>query len=164
MRIQPTNIPDCVVIQYKPFYDDRGIFCESFKQSAIPWFKPAQSNYSFSRKGVLRGLHRTPYAKLVTCVHGSVFDVCVDLRENSPTYKQHFGLTLSYDKALYIPPYCGHGFLAIEDSIVVYHQDEEYNASKDETYCMTSYEIPWPIQPQIISNKDMRACEDIYDQ
>lgn len=39
----------------------------------------------------------------------SVFDVCVDLRENSPTYKQHFGLTLSYDKALYIPPYCGHG-------------------------------------------------------
>lgn len=159
MQIQPTNIPDCVVIQYKPFYDDRGIFCELFKQSTIPWFKPAQSNYSFSKKGVLRGLHRTPYAKLVTCVSGSVFDVCVDLRKNSPTYKQHFSVTLSQDTALYIPSYCGHGFLAIQDSIVIYYQNEEYSHQTDETYCYKSYNIPWPLlSDPIISKKDSNVC------
>lgn len=158
MRIQPTNIPDCVVIQYKPFYDDRGVFCELFKQSTTPWFKPAQSNYSFSKKGVLRGLHRTPYAKLVTCVSGSVFDVCVDLRENSPTYKQHFSITLSPGTALYIPSYCGHGFCTIEDSTVVYYQDGEYNSSTDEVFCYDNYNIDWPYRPRYTSDKDNNAC------
>jgi dTDP-4-dehydrorhamnose 3,5-epimerase len=160
MQIQSTNIPDCVVVQYKPFYDNRGIFCELFKQSVIPWFKPAQSNYSFSKKGVLRGLHRTPYAKLVTCVHGSVFDVCVDLRENSHTYGQHFGITLSSDKALYIPSYCGHAFLAMEDSIVIYYQDGEYNSSTDETFCYKNYKIEWPDTPIYLSHKDSVGCDE----
>lgn len=162
MQIQPTNIPDCVVIQYKPFYDDRGIFCELFKQSTLPWFKPAQSNYSFSKKGVLRGLHRTPYAKLVTCVSGSVFDVCLDLRATSSTYQQYYSTALSADNhyALYIPPYCAHGFLATEDSIVIYYQDAEYNIFADETFCYANFGINWPIcDIKIISEKDTMACK-----
>lgn len=164
MQVQKTNIPDCVVVQYKPFYDDRGVFCELFKQSLIPWFKPVQSNYSFSKNGVLRGIHRTPYAKLVTCVHGSVFDVCVDLRENSPTYRQHFSITLSPGLALYIPPYCGHGFLATEDSLIIYYQDGEYNHKIDETYCYAKFNIEWPAWPVKLSGKDTASCESLDDK
>jgi len=165
MKVQPSNIADCVTIQYQPFYDNRGVFCELFKESDLPWFKPTQSNYSISKKGVLRGLHRTPYAKLVTCVYGSVYDVCVDLRENSHTYKQHFSTVLSENNhiALYIPPYCGHGFLATKDSIVVYYQNGEYDNQTDETYCYASFGIMWPIQPQILSTKDITSCESLND-
>ena len=166
MKIQPSNIADCVTIQYQPFYDNRGIFCELFKESTLAWFKPTQSNYSFSKKGVLRGLHRTPYAKLVTCVYGSVFDVCVDLRENSNTYKQYYSTTLSANNhiALYIPPYCGHGFLAIKNSIVIYYQDGEYNHQIDETYCYSNFDIIWPIQPKILSIKDTTSCDQSDDK
>lgn len=165
IQAKPTNVPDCFTIQRQPYYDNRGVFCELFKQSNLPWFKPTQSNYSLSKKGVLRGLHRTPYAKLVTCVYGSVFDVCVDLREKSSTYQQHFSTILSEDNhlALYIPPYCGHGFLAIKDSIVIYYQDNEYNLHTDETFCYTGFGIDWPIcDPKTISEKDAVACNEQY--
>jgi dTDP-4-dehydrorhamnose 3,5-epimerase len=161
MQMNPTNIPDCVAVQYQPYNDNRGVFCEIFKQSGLPWFKPTQSNYSFSKKGVLRGLHRTPYAKLVTCVYGSVFDVCVDLRENSNTYEQYFSTVLSENNhmALYIPPYCGHGFLALQDSIVIYQQSQEHDVKTDETYCYKNFNIVWPIcSPLILSNKDSNVC------
>jgi len=111
-------------------------------------------------------LHRTPYAKLVTCIYGSVFDVCVDLRENSKTYKHHFSTTLSETNhmALYIPPYCGHGFLATIDSIVVYYQDKEYDNKTDDTYCYANFNIMWPMQPQVLSSKDMSLCESPDDK
>ena len=160
MIIHDTIISDCLWIEPKQFDDNRGIFSEIFKQSALPSFKPKQSNYSFSKKGVLRGIHRTPYAKLVTCVHGTVYDVCVDLRENSPTHGQHFGICLSQTvlNSLYIPPYCGHGFLALEDSILVYQQTEEYDPNKDQAYCWKNYNINWPMEPSIISRKDENIC------
>ena len=64
IKLHSTIIPDCVWIEPKKFEDNRGIFCETFKSSFLPHFKPVQTNYSFSKKGVLRGVHRTPYAKL----------------------------------------------------------------------------------------------------
>lgn len=160
--INHTYIGECVWIDTNPFDDNRGIFAEIFKQSWLPSFKSAQMNYSFSTKGVLRGIHRTPYAKLVTCVKGTVYDVCVDLREDSLTYQQHFGIYLSENvlNSLYIPPYCGHGFLALEDSILVYQQDSEYDKIKDETYCYKNFNINWPIEPLIISNKDTNICNE----
>jgi dTDP-4-dehydrorhamnose 3,5-epimerase len=164
MQINFTHIENCVWIQPQLHNDNRGVFCEIFKHSFLEKFIPAQSNYSFSKKGVLRGIHRTPYAKLVTCVKGSVYDVCVDLRPNSKTYNQYFSINLqdSLLNSLYIPPYCGHGFLATEDSILVYQQDQEYNQQLDESYCWKQYNIQWPNTPLIISTKDIDSCNDTH--
>jgi dTDP-4-dehydrorhamnose 3,5-epimerase len=160
IQIQPTIIPDCVVLKPDIYRDERGIFTEIYKGSILSKFKPVQSNCSISKLGVLRGIHRTPYAKLVTCVKGKIYDVCVDLRSDSNTYKQAFGIELNSSNlmSLYIPPYCGHGFLAMEDSVVIYHQNQEYHPSLDETYCYKNYNVSWPIVPSIISDKDAKCC------
>ena len=162
MNIYKRYIPDCLELEPVQFRDDRGIFSEVFKSSYLPHFKPVQTNYSFSKKGTLRGVHRTPYAKLVTCVQGNVYDVCVDLRPESSTYQQHYGAFLHEVtlNSLYIPPYCGHVFVAITDCVLVYQQDAEYNKSTDEVYCYEQYNINWPITPKIISDKDKNSCYD----
>lgn len=156
-----TYIQDCFWIKPDIFRDHRGIFSEIFKYSASePSFKPVQSNYSFSKNGTLRGIHRTPYAKYVTCVRGRVYDVCVDLRPDSSTYEQYFGIILdSYQlNSIYIPPFCGHAFLAIEDSLLIYQQNQEYDPKLDETFCYKNYNINWPIPISIISQKDSQIC------
>lgn len=141
--------------------DSRGVFSEIFKNSHIKDpFKIAQVNYSFSKKGVLRGIHRAPYAKYVTCVQGEVYDVCVDLRTDSPTYKQYFGVVLDAKKlnSIFIPSFCGHAFIAAVDSIVLYQQGDIYNPDTDEAFCYKDFDIKWPINPEIISNKDKVSC------
>jgi len=157
-----THIQNCFWIQPKIFEDDRGLFSEIFQISSVePLFSTAQSNYSFSKKGVLRGIHRTPYAKYVTCVKGTVYDVCVDLRPNSKTYNQYFGIYLSDHalNSLYIPPFCGHGFLALEDSVLIYQQNQEYDPDLDETFCYKQYNIHWPIAIEIVSQRDSVVCQ-----
>lgn len=163
MIINRTNIDGCVHLVNKNFSDNRGVFCEFFRSSNFA-FKNPQINYSHSHKNVLRGIHRTPYAKLVTCVYGSVHDVCVDLRIDSPTYGKYFSIILSSNhfNSILIPPYCGHGFLALENSIVLYCQGDEYDSKQDQTYCYKSFGIDWPItQDILISDKDSAICEDI---
>ena len=157
-----THIDNCFWIEPTVFKDHRGTFCEIFKNShSDTSFKPAQSNYSSSKKGTLRGIHRTPYAKYVTCVSGSVYDVCVDLRPTSKTYGQYFGIELTGSKfnSLYIPEFCGHAFLALEDCVLIYQQNHEYNSKLDQTYCYKNYNIEWPEEPTIISDKDSNICK-----
>jgi dTDP-4-dehydrorhamnose 3,5-epimerase len=161
MKKHNTHIDNCFWIEPDMFEDHRGIFSEIFKNSSTEHlFKPLQSNYSFSKKGVLRGIHRTPYAKYVTCVKGTVYDVCVDLRPHSKTHNQHFGICLSEVvlNSLYIPPFCGHAFLALEDSILIYQQNQEYNPKLDEAYCYKDYDIKWPSEIIYISDKDKNIC------
>ena len=156
MKIQTTKIIDCLVYEPNLFEDKRGIFSELYKTTTHN-VNIKQINYSYSHTGVVRGLHRTPYAKLVTCVKGKVFDVCLDLRESSPTYKQWFGIDLSETNLnqLYIPPYCAHGFYAYESSILIYGQTDVYNKEQDETYCFSDFGVKWPVDgPYIISDKD----------
>lgn len=167
MNKYDTNIQKCFWIEPKIFQDHRGIFSEIFKNSSSePLFKSVQSNYSFSKKGVLRGVHRTPYAKYITCIHGEIYDVCVDLRPTSPTYEQHFGIFLNSNKltSLYIPPFCGHAFLALTDSVLVYQQEQEYDPKLDETFCYKNYNIHWPYERLsnsfIVSEKDKNACNE----
>jgi dTDP-4-dehydrorhamnose 3,5-epimerase len=167
IQIDKTHINDCFVIKYNQFQDHRGHFSELYKASELSLFKPIQSNYSFSKKNVLRGIHRTPYAKLVSCIHGAVFDVCVDLREDSSTYLQYYSIELNpeYHNSIYIPPYCGHGFLALKDGIVIYYQDQEYNQLTDETYCYKNFNIKWPSinhESISISSKDIGSCNEKY--
>ena len=158
-----TKINNCFIIQNTTNADNRGFFRELYKESILSYrFK--QTNCSYSRAGVMRGIHRTPYAKLVTCLSGSIYDVCVDLRINSPTYKQHVGIYLTDQNlySLFIPEYCGHAFYAVKDSVVIYHQTEEYNKRFDETYCYRSFNIDWPINNKntIISDRDKNNCYD----
>lgn len=158
--IENTKITDCALLKPDLYRDHRGVFTEIYKRSIFDKFQPVQTNCSISKLGVLRGIHRTPYAKLVTCISGSIYDVCVDLRPDSDTYRQAFGIELNSSNlfSLYIPPYCGHAFLALEDSVVLYHQDGEYDKTLDETYCYKHFDIQWPKQPLIISNKDLDIC------
>jgi dTDP-4-dehydrorhamnose 3,5-epimerase len=103
-----THINDCYYYSPSIHTDHRGLFLEAYKASEFANFLPSQTNCSISKKGTLRGIHRTPYAKLVTCVKGKIYDVCIDLRPDSKTYNQYFSIYLDdiSFQSLYIPPYC----------------------------------------------------------
>ena len=137
MNIVKTDIPDLIVLEPKVFSDERGFFMESYNQ--IEFEKAigrhvnfVQDNHSKSSKGVLRGLHYqlAPYAqaKLVRCVVGQVFDVAVDLRKNSPTFKKWFGITLSAEnkRQLWIPEGFAHGFLVTSDEAEFIYKTTNY--------------------------------------
>jgi dTDP-4-dehydrorhamnose 3,5-epimerase len=159
MEINKTHINDCYWTKPDQFIDHRGVFSEIYKTTELN-FESKQSNYSFSKKGTIRGIHCTPYAKYITCVSGEIYDVCVDLRKNSTTHKQYFGIILNGLNlySLYIPPFCGHAFLSMADSIVIYQQTDIYQDKKDYTFCYCDYNIQWPFEPYIISDKDKDVC------
>jgi dTDP-4-dehydrorhamnose 3,5-epimerase len=131
-----------------------------FSHKHLPQFKVAQINCSVSQKNVIRGLHVAPFARLVYCVKGQVFDVVADVRKDSKTYLQYDSVILSghNQKSIFIPPFCAHGFLAMEDeSIVVYAQDSTYDpkveVSVNHADPKLNIKWPWPI----LSEKDKNA-------
>lgn len=165
IKISNTTINDCVVLTPDIHKDERGVFAEMYKRCAFPQFVPFQSNYSKSSIGTIRGIHQTPYAKLVTCVSGKVYDVCVDLRPESETYNQYFGVNLTADnlQSLYIPPNCGHAFFATTDCVLYYQQDSVYDPDHDFGFCWCdpTFNIIWPVtKPTVISNRDKTSCKD----
>jgi len=153
-------IDDLRIYDLKKFHDDRGFFCELHNQYKNK-FAVQQINQSFSKKGTLRGIHCTPFWKLITCIKGKVLDVCVDLRSKSKTYLQHYSVELSEDnnKQVYIPGFCGHAFLALEDSLIVYSQGDVYNPIVESSYRFDdpAFKIDWPKMDYIISDKDLKA-------
>ena len=155
-----TNVKDCVIIEPNLFSDQRGVFSEIYKLSNN-LFDCKQVNYSFSKKGTLRGMHKAPYSKLITCIEGEIFDVCLDLREDSPTYLKYFGTKLNPRsmRQLYIPENCAHGFYSTTDSVVIYLQNSEYDPQKDVGVCYKNYNIAWPETPSIISERDSSVCQ-----
>lgn len=162
--IRSTNIKDCYLIYPDTFGDHRGIFSEIYKSNLYTFMPPIQQlNYSSSKKGTLRGIHKTPYGKLITCVQGSILDVCVDLRPDSQTYNQHISFNLNESNLfqVYIPPYCGHAFYALSDCTVIYAQDAIYTKYQDETFCYKNFSIAWPEKPIFISDRDEGACNEI---
>ena len=151
--------------------DDRGLFREWFRfaesriSDGAP-FKVMQSNVSLSNKGVLRGIHyslaREGQGKWVTCVSGSIWDVVVDIRPSSSTYKKWIGIHLNAHSgdSIYISPGLGHGFMALEDNTVVtylltspYSPNDEFEISPIDL----DLGISWPIKDAILSQKDARA-------
>ena len=161
------SIPDVVLVEPKILPDDRGFFMEAFKASD---FKQAnipahflQDNFSFSRKHVLRGLHyqKNPHAqgKLVLTLKGCVWDVAVDLRRTSPTFKQWVAAELSdaNHAMLYIPPGFAHGFVALTDDVhLLYKCTAEYNPQSDAGIRWNDPDIAiaWPVADPILSPKD----------
>ncbi len=172
MKFTALAIPDVILIEPKVFGDERGFFYESFNQKDFedatglsPDF--VQDNHSKSVKGVLRGLHYQlpPKAqvKLVRVAEGEVFDVAVDIRENSPTYGQWIGETLSAEnkKQLWIPEGFAHGFLTLSETAEFLYKTSDYYEPEYERSIIWNDEeiaIQWPanIVPQL-SGKDLIA-------
>lgn len=154
----------------KVFYDDRGFFLESYKKTEFEEnginIDFLQDNYSKSKKGVLRGLHyqSSPksQAKLVRCIKGSIFDVAVDLRKNSPTFGQWAGEILTEEnmKMLYIPPEFAHGFVVLsQEAELLYKASNEYSKENDKGIIWNDPDIGinWNINfNPILSEKDKK--------
>ena len=162
-----TKIKDVYIIEPKKYGDNRGYFMETYKKSdfdeAGVVYNFIQDNQSKSKKGVLRGLHfqkTFPQAKLVRCIEGEVFDVCVDLRKDSPTYGKWEGVILSAEKGnqFMIPRGFAHGFVVLTESATFCYKCDELYHPEDEGGIMwndSEIGINWPIDEGIIlSEKD----------
>ena len=168
MRFVATNLEGAFVIELERKEDSRGFFARSFCQRELEShglsLNVAQSNVAFTRnRGTLRGLHyQAPpatEAKLIRCTRGSVFDVIVDLRSESPTYLKHFGLELSAEnhRALFVPALFAHGYQTLaNESEVTYLVSEFYNPDYERglRYDDPSLAISWPLPVDEISDKD----------
>lgn len=157
LTVTLTEIPDVMIIQPKVFGDDRGFFFESFNEREFAEAtgvetKFVQDNHSMSKRGVLRGLHyqlEHTQGKLVRVVRGSVFDVVVDLRQSSKTFKQWVGIELSSDnhKQLWVPPGFAHGFLVLSDEAEFLYKTTDYwHAASEQSLLWNdpSVGIRWP--------------------
>ena len=164
-----TAIPDVWIIEPKKYGDERGYFSENYRESDFQAvglnYRFVQDNQSRSKKGVLRGLHfqkTHPQAKLVRCIEGEVFDVCVDLRENSPTYGAWTGAVLSAEKGnqFLIPRGFAHGFLVLSEyATFCYKCDEIYHPEDEGGIIWNDPEIgiEWrDVGEILLSEKDKR--------
>lgn len=171
MKIASLDSSEVLIIEPDIFSDGRGFFFESFNQRV---FQQAigdniifvQDNHSRSQRGVLRGLHyQLPNAqgKLVRVISGEVFDVAVDIRQTSETYKKWVGATLSEQnkKQLWIPEGFAHGFLVLSQFAEVLYKTTSYYSKPDErtiSWNDPEISIKWPIvSPPILSLKDQEA-------
>ena len=171
MKVVSTDIEDLFIIEPQVFGDNRGWFMESWSQKKMEevglFYNFVQDNHSFSAiKGTLRGLHfqkgSSSQAKLVRCVRGAVFDVAVDLRKNSKTYKKWVGCILSEEnkKQFLIPRGFAHGFLTLTDNVeFVYKADNYSDPQADRNIIWNDEEIniDWGIENPILSEKDKKA-------
>jgi dTDP-4-dehydrorhamnose 3,5-epimerase len=168
MKIETTPIKDLLIINPSVYEDNRGYFFESYNQRFFReqgiYTNFVQDNQSISVKGVLRGLHFqkiAPQAKLVRCIVGEVYDVVVDLRKSSETYKKWFGVKLSEDnmKMMFVPKGFAHGFVTLSDVAVFHYKcDELYMPSADGgiIYNDPEINIDWGVDVSqlIMSDKD----------
>ena len=167
-----TDIKDAYIITTEKKIDKRGFFIESFNlkqfRNIVGYdIEFVQDNHSKSSEGVLRGLHyqvNNPQGKLVRCTQGSVFDVIVDLRSYSPTYKKYFTITLDNPETLlWVPPGLAHGFYTLEDDTEFeYKVTDYYYPEYDRTLLwndktisiMWSFYEYWGFPSPILSEKD----------
>ncbi len=160
------DIKETFLIRSKIFPDERGYFTETYKGTAFESHgircEFMQDNQSFSKKGTLRGLHfqKEPHAqgKLVRVVKGRIFDVGVDLRKDSDTFGKYISAILSEENMdmLWVPEGFAHGFLALDDSVVLYKATNEYNKDSEAGIIWNDPDvgIKWPEEPSEISPKD----------
>ncbi|MBN8543539.1 MAG: dTDP-4-dehydrorhamnose 3,5-epimerase [Alphaproteobacteria bacterium] len=163
MKLIDTNIPEVKLVQLKLHHDARGFFCEQYTQAIGEALEVTfvQDNRSRSVAGVLRGIHyQLGQGKLVSVTHGRVLDVAVDLRKDSPTYKQHVAHELSDENGLmlWIPAGFGHGFCVLGDqpADVLYKVTTGYNPKGEGgiRYDDPELNIRWPNENPILSDRD----------
>ncbi|WP_336275015.1 dTDP-4-dehydrorhamnose 3,5-epimerase [Vreelandella indica] len=181
MLVEKTSLPEVVILTPKVFGDERGFFMESFNQQA---FEEAtgckrdfvQDNHSRSRQGVLRGIHyqlEQPQGKLVRVVQGSVWDVAVDLRRESPHFGQWVGVELSAENSrqLWVPEGFGHAFVVLSETAdFLYKTTDYYHPASERCIRFDDSElaIEWPELPVefALSEKDQAgstlSSADVY--
>ena len=168
MIFTETKLPGAFIIEIKQLVDDRGFFGRSWCQNEMTDHglngNVVQANTSRSKtKGTLRGMHyqKHPYeeTKLIRCTKGAIFDVIVDLRKDSPTYLQWFGIELTEEnyKMLYVPEKFAHGFITLQDNSEVTYMVTEFYTPGSEAglrYNDPRLNIQWPGAITVISDKD----------
>lgn len=177
MTFQQTRLAGVFEVHLAPNPDERGFFARSWCQKEFEnhGLNPslAQCNVSFNtRKGTLRGMHyqAAPHAeaKLVRCTQGAVYDVVVDLRPQSPTFKQWIGveLTAANRRMMYIPEGCAHGFLTLQDESEIFYQMSEFyhaESARGVRWNDPAFGITWPRPVEVISERD-RSYPDFESQ
>jgi dTDP-4-dehydrorhamnose 3,5-epimerase len=170
MDVAETKLPGVLIISPKLFGDTRGYFMESYSASRYknvgikgPF---VQDNLSFSKRGVLRGLHfqnPNPQGKLVSAPFGEVYDVVVDIRKGSPTFGQWLGVSLSAEngRQLWVPPGLAHGFVVVSETALFSYKCTDYYAPPSE-HCLLwndpDIKIDWPVKTGLeISAKDING-------
>jgi dTDP-4-dehydrorhamnose 3,5-epimerase len=168
MIFRETKLPGVLEIRVEPMMDERGLFARSWCQREFEAHglnpRLVQCNISVNKwKGTLRGVHyqAAPYSetKLVRCTQGAIYDVVVDLRPESPTFKAWVAIVLTADKRnmAYVPEGCAHGFLTLEDETEVFYQMSEfYNAesARGVRWDDPAFRIEWPAKVEVISERD----------
>lgn len=172
MKATPTSIPEVLLIEPVVHGDERGYFLETWTRRDFTAAGVAerfvQDNHSYSRRGILRGLHyqlERPQGKLVRVIGGRVFDVAVDLRKSSPTFGKWVGAWLSEDdhQMLWVPPGFAHGFYVASESAHFLYKCTDYYEPADERTILWSdpaLAIDWPLEssrPPIVSEKDQKG-------
>ncbi|MBN1960185.1 MAG: dTDP-4-dehydrorhamnose 3,5-epimerase [Deltaproteobacteria bacterium] len=167
--IIPQSIPEVLLLHYQRFGDERGFFSETFRENefaalGLPEF--VQENHSRSVRGVLRGLHyqNDPKAigKLVRCARGSIFDVAVDVRKDSPTFGKWVGVELNDQQPnmLYVPVGFAHGFCTLSEiADIIYKQTGYYSPEHEGSIRFNdpTIAIKWPVDKPMLSAKDAAA-------
>ena len=168
MIFQETKLPGVFEIHLDPVHDTRGFFARSWCQKEFENHglnpKVVQCNVSFNpRKGALRGMHYQGApkgeAKLVRCTSGSIYDVVIDLRLQSPTFKRWIGVVLTADRRnmIYVPESCAHGFLTLDDRTEVFYQMSEFYSAelaRGVRWDDAAFQITWPGKVEVISERD----------
>ncbi len=168
MRFTGTSLSGAWVIDPDPHEDGRGRFMRAwcareFAEHGIG-FLPVQSNMGFSlRKGTVRGMHYQEApgieAKLVRCTRGAVFDVILDLRQDSRTYGKWFGEQLSSDngRMLYVPEHCAHGYQTLDESTEIYYMTSAFyspSSVRGVRFDDPAFGIQWPLVATVVSEQD----------
>jgi dTDP-4-dehydrorhamnose 3,5-epimerase len=167
MRIEPTHIPEVLLITRDRYTDARGWFTEVYNGAMLREaglnVRFVQDNLVYSTSGVLRGLHfqRDPeQGKLVSCLRGRIYDVAADIRPNSPTFGQHVAAELTADggESLWVPPGFAHGFAVVgsESALVLYKVDHHRSAEGERGIIWSdpTLAIPWPVEHPTLSERD----------
>lgn len=162
------GITGLTIIVPKVFEDNRGYLMESYNSDdlyeagIVDQF--VQDNEAFSKKNVLRGFHvnkSRPQAKLIRVLDGEIYDVAIDLRPNSPSYKKWYGVRLSAEnkKQLYIPEGFGHGYLALTDARILFKVTTHWIAGDEIGFAWNSkdFEIDWPVDVPIQNERDRKS-------
>jgi dTDP-4-dehydrorhamnose 3,5-epimerase len=169
MRFIETFIPGAKVIDPSPLQDDRGRFLRAwcareFSEHGLD-FSPVQASMGFSKtKGTTRGMHLqvapAVEAKLVRCTRGSMFDVVLDLRPESPSYRKWYGVELSAENSrmLFVPENCAHGYQTLEDSTEMHYMTSAYytpGAARGVRFDDPAFGIQWPLAVSVVSDQDL---------
>jgi dTDP-4-dehydrorhamnose 3,5-epimerase len=170
MQFHLTTFRDAWLVQLEPFHDSRGFFArtfcvDEFAAHRLETHFPQHSLSHSARKGTLRGMHyqRSPHCevKLVRCVKGTIWDVIIDIRPDSPTYRrwQGFELSESNGRQLYIPKGFAHGFQTLSEGVDVHYLISERHvaeAARGIRHDDPSFAIQWPLPVSEISPKDLQ--------